>query len=52
MRALLVTLAVAAAVLILLGLLIKVVKWLIILGVLALVAAIVLGVVGRRRSPS
>ena len=50
MRALLVTLAIAAAVLILLGLLIKVVKWLIILGVLALAAAIVLGVVGARRS--
>jgi hypothetical protein len=50
MRALLVTLAVAAAILILLGLLIKVVKWLIILGAIALVAAVVLGVLQGRRA--
>ena len=50
MRALLTTLAVAAVILIVLGLLIKVVKWLIILGAIALVAAIVLGVMRARRA--
>jgi hypothetical protein len=49
-RALLVTLGVIAAVLIVLGLIVKAVKWLLILGLIALVAAIVLGVVKGRRA--
>lgn len=49
-RALLVTLGIVAAVLIVLGLVIKAVKWLIILGLIALVAAIVMGVVKGRRT--
>ncbi|WP_250006772.1 hypothetical protein [Actinoplanes sp. M2I2] len=50
MRSLLVTLGVVAVVLIVLGLVIKAVKWLLILGLIALVASIVLGVVKGRRS--
>ncbi|GIE29548.1 hypothetical protein Ait01nite_025930 [Actinoplanes italicus] len=50
MRALLTTLAVFAVVLILLGLFLKAVKWLLIIGVLALVAVVVLGVVKGRRT--
>jgi hypothetical protein len=48
MRALLTTLGVAAVVLILLGLLVKAVKWLLILGVIALIATVVLGVTKGR----
>ncbi|MGK5683213.1 hypothetical protein [Actinoplanes sp. URMC 104] len=50
MRALLVTLGIVAIVLIVLGLVIKAVKWLLILGLIALVASIVLGVVKGRRA--
>jgi hypothetical protein len=50
MRALLVAVGIVALVLILLGLFLKAVKWLIILGVIALVASIVLGVVQARRA--
>ena len=50
MRALLVTLGVIAVVLIVLGLVIKAVKWLIILGLIALVASIVMGVIKGRRA--
>jgi hypothetical protein len=50
MRALLVAVGIVALVLILLGLFLKAVKWLIILGVIALVASIVLGVVQGRRA--
>ena len=50
MRALLVTLGVVAVVLIVLGLVIKAVKWLIILGLIALVASIVMGVVKGRKA--
>lgn len=50
MRALLVTLGIVAVVLIVLGLVIKAVKWLIILGLIALVASIVLGVMKGRRA--
>ncbi|AEV87012.1 hypothetical protein ACWT_5995 [Actinoplanes sp. SE50] len=50
MRALLVTLGVAAVVLIVLGLLLKALKWLLIIGVVALIASIVLGVVKGRRA--
>jgi hypothetical protein len=49
-RSLLVTLGIIAVVLIVLGLVIKAVKWLIILGLIALVAAIVLGVIKGRRA--
>lgn len=49
MRALLTTLGVVAVVLILLGLFVKAVKWLLIIGVVALLATIVLGVVKGRR---
>ncbi|HWG98230.1 MAG TPA: hypothetical protein VNV66_02655 [Pilimelia sp.] len=50
MRALLIAVGVLAAVLILLGLLFKAIKWLIIIGVLALIAVIGIGLVqGRRR---
>ena len=49
MRALLITMGVIAAVLIVLGLVIKAVKWLLILGVIALVAAVVMGVIEARR---
>jgi hypothetical protein len=50
MRSLLVTLGIVAVVLIVLGLVIKAVKWLIIIGIVALVASLVLGVVKGRRS--
>ena len=50
MRALLTAIGVVAVVLIVLGLLLKAVKWLIIIGVVALVVAIVLGVVRSRRA--
>ena len=50
MRALLVTLGIVAVVLIVLGLVIKAVKWLIILGLIALAASVVLGVVKGRRA--
>jgi hypothetical protein len=49
-RALLVTLGVIAVVFIVLGLVVKAVKWLIILGLIALVASIVLGIVKGRRA--
>ncbi|GAA2888027.1 hypothetical protein Acy02nite_81840 [Actinoplanes cyaneus] len=49
MRTLLVTPGVVAVVLIVLGLLLKSFKWLLILGVMALIVAIVLGVVKGRR---
>ena len=49
MRPLLITVGVVAVVLILLGLFLKAVKWLIIIGVIALIAAIVMGVVEARR---
>ena len=50
MRALLITLAVIAVVFIAVGLLVKAVKWLLIIGLLALVASIVMGVVKGRRA--
>ena len=50
MRALLVTLGIIAVVLIVLGLVIKAVKWLIIIGLVALVASIVMGIVKGRRA--
>jgi hypothetical protein len=50
MRGLLVAVGIVALVLILLGLFLKAVKWLIIIGVIALVAAIVMGVVRGRRT--
>ncbi|SDT20739.1 hypothetical protein [Actinoplanes derwentensis] len=50
MRSLVATLVVFAVILVLLGLFLKAVKWLLILGAIALVAAIVLGVVNGRRS--
>ncbi len=50
MRALLVTLGIVAVVLIVLGLVLKAVKWLIIIGLVALVASIVLGFLKGRRS--
>lgn len=49
MKALLTAVAVVGAVLILLGLLIKAVKWLIIIGLVALVASVALGVIQGRR---
>jgi len=49
-RALLVTLGIIAVVLIVLGLVIKAVKWLIIIGLVALVASIVMGIVKGRRA--
>ncbi|EXG82750.1 hypothetical protein [Cryptosporangium arvum] len=49
MRALLIALGVVAVVLIVLGLVIKAVKWLLIIGAIALVVAIVMGVVEARR---
>jgi hypothetical protein len=49
MRALLITVGIVAVVLILLGLFLKAVKWLIILGLIALIAAIVMGVIEARR---
>jgi hypothetical protein len=50
MRALIYTVAAVAVVLIVLGLILKAVKWLIIIGLIALVAAIVMGVVKGRRA--
>jgi len=50
MRALIYTVAAVAVVLIVLGLILKAVKWLIIIGLVALVAAIVMGVVKGRRA--
>ena len=50
MRSLLVTLGIVAVVLIVLGLVIKAVKWLIIIGLIALVASIVMGVIKGRQS--
>jgi hypothetical protein len=50
MRALLIALGVVAVALILLGILVKAVKWLIIIGLVALVAAVVLGVLKGRRT--
>ena len=50
MKALIYGIGAVALVLILLGLVLKAVKWLIIIGLVALVAAIVLGVVKGRRT--
>ena len=50
MRALLITVGVVALVLILLGVLLKALKWLIIIGLVALVASIVMGVLRARRA--
>ncbi|WP_229068969.1 hypothetical protein [Actinoplanes sp. DH11] len=50
MRSLLIALGVVAVVLILLGLFLKAVKWLLIIGVIALLATIVLGIVKGRRT--
>jgi hypothetical protein len=50
MRTLIYTVGIVAIVLIVLGLIIKAVKWLIILGLIALVASIVMGVVKGRRA--
>ncbi|AGZ40964.1 hypothetical protein AFR_13390 [Actinoplanes friuliensis DSM 7358] len=50
MRALIYTVAAVAIVLIVLGLILKAVKWLIIIGLIALVASIVMGVVKGRRA--
>jgi hypothetical protein len=50
MRTLIYTVGAVAVVLILLGLIIKAVKWLIILGLVALVASIVMGVIKGRQA--
>mgnify|MGYP004508418969 CR=1 FL=1 len=50
MRALIYTLAVVALVLIVLGLVLKAVKWLIIIGLVALVASVVMGFLKGRRA--
>ena len=50
MRALIYTVAAVAVVLIVLGLIIKAVKWLIIIGLVVLVAAIVMGFLKSRRA--
>lgn len=50
MKALIYGIAAVALVLILLGLVLKAVKWLIIIGLVALVASIVLGVLKGRRA--
>ena len=50
MRALLVAIGVVALAFIVLGLLIKAVKWLLILGVIAVVVAVVLGIIEARRA--
>jgi len=50
MRALIYTVAAVAVVLIVLGLIIKAVKWLIIIGLVALVFSIVMGVLKGRRA--
>ena len=49
MRALLITVGVVAVVLIVLGLVIKAVEWLLIVGLIALVAAVVMGVIEARK---
>jgi hypothetical protein len=49
MRALLITVGVVAVVFILLGLFLKAVKWLIIIGLIALAAAVVMGGIEARR---
>ena len=50
MRALIYTVAAVAVVFIVLGLILKAVKWLIIIGLIALVASVVMGVVKGRRA--
>ena len=50
MKALIYTLGIVALVLIVLGLVLKAVKWLIIIGLIALVASIVMGVLKGRRA--
>ena len=50
MKALIYTLGIVALVLIVLGLVLKAVKWLIIIGLVALVASIVMGVLKGRRA--
>jgi hypothetical protein len=50
MRGLLIAVGIVAAVMIVLGLIVKLLKWLIIIGVIALVAAIVGGVLKARRA--
>ncbi|WP_433789066.1 hypothetical protein [Actinoplanes sp. CA-252034] len=50
MRALIYTLGIVALVLIVLGLVLKAVKWLLIIGLIALVASIAMGVVKGRRA--
>jgi len=50
MKALIYTVGLVALVLIVLGLVLKAVKWLLIIGLVALVAAIVMGVVKGRRA--
>lgn len=50
MKALLSAIAVVAVVVILLGVFLKALKWLIIVGVIALVASVVLGIVQGRRT--
>jgi hypothetical protein len=49
-KALLSTVAVVAIVLILLGIVLKAVKWLIIIGLIALAASIVMGIAQNRRA--
>jgi hypothetical protein len=51
MRTLVYAVGIIAVVLILLGLFLKAVKWLIILGLIALVASIVMGIVKGRQTP-
>ncbi len=50
MKALIYTVGLVALVLIVLGLVLKAVKWLLIIGLVALVASIVMGVVKGRRA--
>ena len=50
MKALIYTVGLVALVLIVLGLVLKAVKWLLIIGLIALVASIVMGVVKGRRA--
>jgi hypothetical protein len=50
MKALIYTVGIVALVLIVLGLVLKAVKWLIIIGLVALVASIVMGVLKGRRA--
>jgi hypothetical protein len=51
MRALLTTLGIVALVLIVLGIVVKTLKWLIIIGLVALAVSITLGVMKGRRIP-